>query len=183
MKNNQKHIDAAFINAYKQGDKNALTKLVKRWHLEFCKKAFWLVKDADLSKDIAQDCWQIIIHQLHNLENPSRFKSWAFRIVYSKSMDALRQKSRKRFKENELKQEQTVFHEEEDNSEIRARLLDAIGKLPVQQQIVLRLFYTQDYSLKEIAKMMNVSEGTVKSRLFHAREKLKTELIYKTRTQ
>ena len=58
-------------------------------------------------------------------------------------------------------------------------LLKAIKKLPEQQQIVIRLFYVEDYTLKEISEILNISIGTAKSRLFHAREKLK--LILKNR--
>jgi len=43
----------------------------------------------------------------------------------------------------------------------------------MQQQMVIKLFYTEEYSLKEISKTLNISVGTTKSRLFHAREKLK----------
>ncbi|MEE9364686.1 MAG: sigma-70 family RNA polymerase sigma factor [Cellulophaga sp.] len=53
-------------------------------------------------------------------------------------------------------------------------LLDTIKELPDQQQLVLRLFYLNEYSLKEISEVLAISVGTVKSRLFHAREKLKS---------
>ncbi len=64
---------------------------------------------------------------------------------------------------------------EEKNTEI-IKLQQAIKSLPNNQQIVLRLFYTQEYSLLEIGNILDISVGTVKSRLFHAREKLKTIL-------
>ncbi len=49
-----KRIDARLVEDFQSGNNEALAALVKRWHLLFCKKAFWIVKDADLSKDIAQ---------------------------------------------------------------------------------------------------------------------------------
>lgn len=175
MKWEQHNSDKHLIEAYQAGDTSALTSLVAKWHLEFCKKAYWLVKDPDMSKDIAQNSWRIIIDKLQTLEKPASFKSWAFRIVYSKSMDALRYQKRKRLKESELKQEQCVCYEasENDNKLLKEALLKAVQELPLQQQQVIRLFYTQEYSLKEISEMIGVSIGTAKSRLFHAREKLK----------
>ncbi|WP_460218695.1 RNA polymerase sigma factor [Psychroserpens sp. MEBiC05023] len=183
MNTNQQHIDVKLIQAFQNGDKKALTSLVERWHLEFCKKAYWLVKDVDLSKDIAQESWRIIIEKLHALEKPSSFRSWALRIVYSKSMDALRKQRRQRLKENELKQEQDIVVDDniQDNSQLKEALLKAIQGLPEHQQLVVRLFYTQEYSLKEISKMLEISVGTTKSRLFHAREKLK--LILKNKSK
>jgi RNA polymerase sigma-70 factor (ECF subfamily) len=177
--NSNQHIDVALIEAYKAGDKRALASLVERWHLEFCKKAYWIVKDADLSKDIAQESWKIIMNKLHTLEKPSSFKSWALRIVYSKSFDALRRQSRK------LKREQgfakvVVYVEDKENEDeapkIKEALLKAVNCLPEQQQVIIKLFYIQEYSLNEISDLLGISVGTTKSRLFHAREKLKKTL-------
>ena len=54
----------------------------------------------------------------------------------------------------------------------------AISELSENQQMVLRLFYKEDYSLNEMSDILEISVGTVKSRLFHAREELKTILKY-----
>ncbi|WP_298759891.1 RNA polymerase sigma factor [uncultured Psychroserpens sp.] len=175
MKTNT-HIDVELIEAYKSGNQNAMAQLVKRWHVIFCKKAFWIVKDADLSKDIAQDSWQVIMEKLHVLQKPSSFKSWAFRIVYSKSLDALRQQQKEQVKGETYKREQISLeynNEENDNALLKEKLLKAILTLPMQQQHIIKLFYVESYSLKEISDLLSISVGTVKSRLFHAREKLK----------
>ena len=169
--------DEILVEQFQSGNLSALPKLVKRWHKEFCNKAYWLTKDSDLSKDIAQDCWKIIINKIQDLKDPKSFRSWAFRIVYSKSLDALRENQRKR---TELKtyglSRVEVEEEPIDNSDLKKNLLKKISELPEQQQVVLKLFYTEDYSLREIGKILNISVGTAKSRLFHAREKLKTTI-------
>lgn len=169
--------DEKLVRQLQSGDMKALPQLVKRWHKDFCTKAYWLTKDPDLSKDIAQDCWRIIIDKIADLKDPKNFKSWAFRIVYSKSFDALRDIQRKR---NELQwyaYSQTEVEEEpSDDSELKKKLLKQIKALPEHQQTVIRLFYVEDYSLKEIGKLLNISVGTAKSRLFHARETLKTKI-------
>jgi RNA polymerase sigma-70 factor (ECF subfamily) len=69
-----------------------------------------------------------------------------------------------------------VETEEPKNEEsIKKALLKAINELPIEQQQAIRLFYVEEYSLKEIGDLLNISVGTVKSRLFHAREKLKVQ--------
>lgn len=173
-----KRLDASLVKAYQSGNKEALATLVKRWHLIFCNKAFWLVKDADLSKDIAQDTWQTIINKMVTLKDASSFGSWALRIVYSKSLDALRLKSKERLQQYTLSKEQIVVPEvEDDEFALKDKLINAIQNLPEQQQIVIKLFYLENYSLKEISNALVITEGTAKSRLFYAREKLKSVLI------
>ncbi len=171
-------IDEKLIIEYQSGNAKALTLLVKRWHKLFCKKAFWVVKDADLAKDIAQDSWNVIIRKIHELKNPKSFGSWALRIVYNKSLDAINANKRKSkiIKTYIYQQDEIVNEDENDNENLKSKLLKSIKELPQSQQVVIRLFYIEDYSLKEISNILNISLGTTKSRLFHAREKLKITL-------
>jgi RNA polymerase sigma factor (sigma-70 family) len=60
-------------------------------------------------------------------------------------------------------------------------LSKAIKTLPTKQQMVIKLFYVEEYSLKQISDLLNISLGTTKSRLFHAREKLKLILKEKNK--
>lgn len=173
-----KGIDAELVSSYQAGNTVALAELVKRWHLTFCNKAFWILKDRDVSKDIAQDSWRTIIDKMHDLKDVDRFGTWAMRIVYSKSMDHIRKESREREKQEQYKLEQPLVADEPEGSKVplKKRLLKEVRDLPDAQQHVLTLFYVEDYSLKDISKLLNISIGTAKSRLFHAREKLKKQL-------
>ena len=97
-------------------------------------------------------------------------------IVTRKSIDYLNKNNRDREKlkdyYNEPKVDNDLDHKESDLIKVH----EAIKGLPQDQQVVLRLFYLEEYSLKEISEILDKSEGTVKSRLYHAREKLKTIL-------
>ena len=174
MFNTSDESDEKLVKRVQAGDSSALPKLVNRWHKEFCNKAYWLTKDRDLSKDIAQDSWKDIIAKINDLKDPQSFKSWAFRIVFSKSFDVLRYNQRKRMELNSYATNLTEDEEElVDHSDLKKKLIKDINGLPEQQQAVLRLFYVEEYSIREISKLLDISVGTIKSRLFHAREKLK----------
>ena len=179
MKDNNNLSDKDLVIQYQQGNKKVISLLVKKWHLQFCKLAFWYVKDADLAKDIAQESWQIILNKLDKLENPERFKSWSISIVNRKAIDYLRfnkrveKKHQDYYKENKLN---SIIDIKNDNEELKKKLLKAIHMLSNDQQVVVRLFYTENYTLKEISRLLNISIGTAKSRLFHSREKLKSIL-------
>lgn len=166
--------DRFLVLQFQSGNNEALALLVKRWHKSFCEKAYWIVKDADVAKDIAQDSWSVIINKINDLKTPESFGSWALRIVYTKSLDWLKTRKRDQNHYKGYQQEQDIINIEPEDSElIKKQLLNTIKTLPKNQQVVIRLFYTQDYSLKEISDILNISIGTSKSRLFHAREKLK----------
>lgn len=180
MNKKQQLTDSELVLEYQSGSVLALNLLVKKRHKTFCEKSYWVVKDADVAKDIAQDSWGTVINKINHLKNPESFGSWALRIVYTKSLDWINTSKRM---ENHLqlyKNEQAalVTEDKNDTVELKKALLDKITKLPEHQQQVIKLFYVEDYSLKEIGKILNISVGTAKSRLFHAREKLKLTLKY-----
>ncbi|WP_028873500.1 RNA polymerase sigma factor [Psychroserpens burtonensis] len=166
--------DDILVLEFQLGNKKALASLVEKWHIIFCKKAYWLVKDADVAKDIAQESWQVIIEKIETLNDVSSFGSWASRIVYSKSLDHLRTRSKERLRVSKIdKQQIGIVETYKENTALKEVLLKAVKQLPDQQQVVVRLFYTESYSLKEISETLSISLGTAKSRLYNAREKLK----------
>tara|TARA_R110000868_G_scaffold52135_1_gene164926 strand:- start:228 stop:782 length:555 start_codon:yes stop_codon:yes gene_type:complete len=175
---NKKTDDGLLVLKYQSGNAKALALLVKRWHKLFCEKAYWIVKDADIAKDVAQDSWKTIIDNINGLKDADRFGGWALRIVYNKSLDVLNAKKRtiKTAEAYEYQQEEVTVNDESDKEDLKRALLITIKTLPVHHQAVIKLFYVQDYSLKEISNILNISVGTAKSRLFHAREKLKQKL-------
>ena len=170
--------DGWLVERYQSGHKNALTLLVKRWHVKFCKLAYLYTNDFDSAKDIAQESWNVIISKFNTLKDSSKFGGWALSIVNRKSIDWVRKQ--KRIKNN-LEYYKQALLSDSINEEVReidekSIVLNALHELPNNQQIVLRLFYLESYSIIKISKILNVSKGTVKSRLFYAREKLKTIL-------
>jgi len=96
-------------------------------------------------------------------------------IVTRKSIDWLRKEKRSFNNLKEYYETVEITREvyAQDLTEVQ-RLRNAIYSLSKGQQIVIRLFYLEAYSLNEICEILNLSKGTVKSRLFYAREKLKT---------
>lgn len=177
----EKSIDAHLVRQLQAGDTQALTALVKRWHKLFCEKAYWIIKDADQSKDIAQESWRIIIAKIQDLKEPEKFKYWALRIVYSKSLDLLKASNKKRmYLENFACEKELDTATNTHESQLKKDLLKALKLLSAKQQEVIKLFYVEDYTLKEIGSLLQISVGTAKSRLFHAREQLKTILKHRT---
>ena len=177
MRKQNKISDAHLIEDYQSGNQKSLLILVQRWHQTFCKVAYWYTKDVDAAKDVAQESWTVIMKKLDTLEDPNKFKSWSISLVKRRAIDWLRSKNREREKLYSFYQEGQHQGQSEENGQKAIQkliLLQGFQQLSTEQQYILRLFYIQSYSLKEIASVLKISTGTVKSRLFHAREKLKS---------
>ena len=176
MSDPSKIFDGLLVLQYRSGKKKALNLLVQKHHEKLCRHAYWYTGDAHASQDIVQDCWSIVIKKLHGLQDPNLFGSWVMRIVTRKSLDHVNKRKKNRVNLNRYyKTVQIGSFDVTEKPEIQ-KLRKAISMLKKDQQTVLRLFYIQDYTLKEISEILEISVGTVKSRLFHAREKLKTIL-------
>lgn len=180
MEKNNDIVDGWLVLQYQSGNKKALAVLVRRWHKVFCRKAYWVTKDKDVAKDIAQESWRVVLSKIHSLKEVNKFGSWALTIVYRKAIDWIRKNKKETEQLQNYFVEQSIPDEVRDEDELlKKELLKAILRLSENQQTVINLFYVEEYSLKEIGKILNISIGTAKSRLFHARENLK--LILKQR--
>ena len=175
MNKTNKIVDGWLVLQYQSGNEKALALLVKRWHKKMCSKAYWVTKDTAVSKDIAQDSWKTIINKIHKLKDPNSFGSWALTIVYRKSIDLVNSNKKENDKLHQYHYEQDVIvtNEQTNTDDLKKALLEAIQSLSEYHQMVVNLFYVEEYSLKQIAEILDISIGTAKSRLFHAREKLK----------
>ncbi len=175
MTDTNKIFDGLLILEYRGGSKKALGVLVNKYHRRLCRHACYYTKDMEAAQDVVQDSWGIMIRKLGSLKEPNLFGSWAFKIVTRKALNWVKQ-NKNRTKALTQRELIAEVNEAEENGVQNQKVKSAISKLKENQQIVLRLFYTESYSLLEIASILGISVGTVKSRLFHAREKLKTIL-------
>lgn len=180
MKPSKKIEDSWLIAQYCNGHQKAMAVLVKRWHIRFCKRAYTYTYDVDIAKDIAQDAWITILKNINTIENPDKFGSWGLSIVTKKSIDWYRKSKRVQEKNQDIFLEKSELLTEEKgilgNQLVKEKLKTAITSLSKEQQSVLKLFYVESYGIMEISEILHISKGTVKSRLYYAREKLKTIL-------
>lgn len=174
--------DSLLINAYQSGNKKAFNLLVKRWNPTFCKHALWYVKQEAIAQDIAQECWIVILSKIHMLKDANKFAPWALQIVHRRAIDHFRKEQKKPVIRQEkafneaINSSQAVKTASEQKEQSLVLMQKAIQQLPVKQRIVIELFYKNELNLTQIAQVLSVSKGTIKSRLFYARESLKQQL-------
>lgn len=165
-----KILDELLVLQAQDGDSKSLAILVKRWHKKLVAYCYKQTNDLEVSKDLVQESWQAIIKSISTLKDPAKFRVWAFRIVHNKAISWIRAIQKERILEEAVINETEVATEEEpDFGPIRR----AVNLLPENQKTILTLFYHHSYSVHEIAEILNLTSGTVKSRLFYARRKVK----------
>jgi RNA polymerase sigma-70 factor (ECF subfamily) len=178
MRNEKEHIIIEALARKSQlGDREALKQLIKRFNKVLSYKVLHHTRDRDSLEDIVQECWYAIINNLSEVKFQIGFEAWALNIARNKAVDWIRvqQRARKIIGSSESDNfETTVDFEEEDLVEMRKKEVRICMKLlPQTQQIILELFYKENLKISEIADVLEISKGTVKSRLFNAREHLK----------
>ncbi len=155
-------------------DREALGALVDLWQPRLLRHALRLTGAADAAAEVVQETWLAIVRGLRGLDDPARFRAWAYRIVGNKAADWVRRTARRRADSVALEADPPAPGPPDapPGDEIAA-LRRALGELPPEQRAVLAMFYLDEMPLGEIAAATGVPLGTVKSRLHHARGHLK----------
>jgi RNA polymerase sigma-70 factor (ECF subfamily) len=162
------------------GNETAFTELYGLWRADLRRLAMVRVEHSEAADEVITEAWLAIARGLPRLDDPACFPRWAFRIVERRSADWIRQRARTRRQEaaaisaaDDLAPASPFSGEPSDDV---LRLRNAIAHLPAEQRELLHLYYDLERSIGEIAEVLAIPAGTVKSRLFSARETLKQQL-------
>ena len=159
------------------GEPDALDALIARWHPALWSYARRVTGDPDAAADVVQDAWLRILRALPGLRDPARLRPWMFGIARRVLMDRFRaQYAAPAFADVEPGD----LAEPDDRREAALaaeELHAALDALPVSERELLALFYLEELSLNELADVLSVPVGTVKSRLFRARRLLRERLV------
>lgn len=130
---------------------------------------FNYVKNVDDTADLHQEVFIKLLNSETEYENDEHIKAWLIRVSKNVSINFLR---KKKYISDAPFPEDIPFFDKEDNSD----LIKEILALPEKYRIPIHLFYYEDYSIKQIAMVLDMPEATVKIRLKRGREKLKKSL-------
>jgi RNA polymerase sigma-70 factor (ECF subfamily) len=166
--------DFSLVKRFVEGEEYVFNELMKR-HKEKVRNIIYItLSEPDAADDIAQDVFITIYHNLKNFRFESQFTTWIYRITVNKCKDYLRKKNvRKIFLPLKDNEELPVFDSITEDKDIKYIVRSAISLLPDKLRIPLVLKDIEGFSYQEIAETMQCEIGTVKSRIFRAREGLK----------
>ena len=181
--------EGALIRRARDGDSAAMNDLVEGHYKQAYNLAYHLSGNYDEANDIAQEAFIRVFHSLTHFRGDANFSTWLYRIVTNVFLDE-RKKQKVRahssLEEYLELEDNTVTRQIEDpspgpehlveQSERNAVVGDAVRSLPEIQRSMIAMYHFQSLSYEEIAAILNLPIGTVKSRLNRARLALKNKL-------
>lgn len=181
--------EATIIKQVLEGDVNAFEGLVKEYEKNVYNLALRMTGDPEDAADMAQDAFIKAYSSLSSFRGDSKFSVWLFRIVSNLCLDFLRSRKRRptvslSVENDEGEDMEFEIADESQSPETlleqkltRAAVRRGLDSLPPEQRQILLLREIQGLSYEEIAQVLELESGTVKSRIFRARKRLSAFLL------
>ena len=181
--------EQGLVERLKAGETKAFRELVERYKKQAYYVAYDLMGTHEDAEDISQEAFIKVYRSIGSFRGEAQFSTWLYRIVVNLCISEKRKKSSKDMEyfgdtiPEEAHHAQDIDpsdHPEKalQSQKIQEHIREALDKLPSQQKTVFVLRFYQDLSLKEIGRVMKLSEGTVKSHLFRTLRKLREYLKF-----
>jgi RNA polymerase sigma-70 factor (ECF subfamily) len=174
-KNSPKERDSALLVAIAAGDRRAVEELYLSYHRRLARFLSRFTPRYENVEEIINDTFMVVWQSAKDFRNASQVSTWIIGIAYRTALKSFRrQKNHAGARSLEDYPEQTV--DPTFDAEVRDWLKHGLSRLPIEQRLTLELAYNMGHSLEEIAAITDCPVGTVKARMFHAREKLRQYL-------
>lgn len=177
QKQKERALEALLVARSRGGDRRAMAQLVELRGPRLYAHAARLLGEAEGARDVVQEAWVEILRSLPGLREDGAFLPWALRIVSRRVARDIRRRQKGRVMAQELRADGAgVTPEAGPGAVDGARLRAAVATLPGPQRAAVALFYLEEMSVAEVAVALDVPVGTVKTRLMHARARLRGHL-------
>jgi len=173
-----KERELVLLNKIRSGDKSAYMELIQPYTERLLRKAIAMTKNDDDAEDVLQDALISGFRSIGNFRADSGVYTWLYRIVINKSKDFLlktKNRGEKPISEGEylILDERMGYEKKLELNDESNYLIKKVNSLDEVYKEVIELRYFEEMSYSEIASVLNCNIGTVKSRLFKAKELLK----------
>jgi RNA polymerase sigma-70 factor (ECF subfamily) len=167
--------DHDLLTAVAGGDRRALEELYLGYHRRLARFLLRFTPRYENVEEIINDTFMVVWQSAKDFRHASRVSTWIIGIAYRTALKSLRrQKNHTAAANLDDVPEQVV--DPNSDTEVSDWLMHGLNRLPLEQRLTLELAYQMGHSLEEIAAITQCPVGTVKARMFHAREKLRQYL-------
>ena len=177
--------DLQLLEAIQQGDDSAYEELINRHKNYAYTIALRILGNREEAEEVAHDAFIKVFASLDQFKKQSKFTTWLFRIVHNLSVSQKRKRKKWVAWEDSLNDRLRIephLHELEID-ERKAFLQEAMMQLQPSDATLLTLFYLKEFSLVEIAEIIEISSNNLKVKLFRARQRLAKEMSRILRTE
>jgi RNA polymerase sigma factor (sigma-70 family) len=169
-----KIVDELLVLQCQEGNREAFNRLVSRWQDRLWRHACQMTGSEDAAWDVVQETWAAVVKGIRRLERPSAFPRWVYAVCTNRCVDWVRDRQRQRKLAAGLAgQGGPPSDPPPAAADAPEAVRRATARLPEDQRAAVSLYYGEGLSVGEVAEVLGVPEGTVKSRLYHAREALR----------
>lgn len=176
--------DLELVDRVQSGDQEAFQQLVEKYQRKVYSICYGMLKDSEESLDVSQEVFIKVYRYLEKFNRESSFYTWLYRITVNMCIDHIRKNSRVHKVEYDDRLEHEGAGDDEHilpsrlgihpdrvygRKELRQKMLEALETLSEKHRTILILREVEGLSYEEMADVLNISKGTVMSRLFHAR--------------
>ena len=171
--------DLQLIAASKGGDQDAFAQLVQRYQRRVFNLVYRMLQQYEEANETTQETFLAAWQGLPAFRGDARFATWLYRIAYNCSLKQLEQRKRDKALQVALEAEQDntkLTDTEMDVRDRQALVREHLSHLPAKYRIVLILRHLQDMTYEEMAEILTMPIGTIKTHLFRARNLLKERL-------
>lgn len=179
--------DRELVSRILGGERDLFTQLMTRYERRVVNYVYRITHRYEEAHDLAQEIFMKVYLALDRYDPKFQFSTWLFRIAQNSAIDAVRKKSLPEVPlmrqtdddeeiEREVVDERVTPHRALHNKQLSAAIDKAVGKLPADYRELIQLRHFAELSYEEIATMKKLPLGTVKNKLFRARNLLKAEL-------
>ncbi len=184
--------DKQLVSLCRRGDERAARELVNRFQRPVFSIIYRMVRDREKAEDLAQETFVRTFNNLDRYDRSYKFSSWLFKIAYNLTVDHLRRKELKTISIHGSPDAVTADQQEAtsvtlesteelpdarmESLELADQLEEAIGKLREEYRTAILLRHVEGRPYEEIAEIMDIPLGTVKTYIFRARRQLRQDL-------
>jgi RNA polymerase sigma-70 factor, ECF subfamily len=158
------------------GDREALRELYLSYQRRLRNFLLRFTRREDLVEEVINDSLYVVWCKAGEFRGESRLSTWVMGIAYRHALQTLRRRGHQLFHAMPIENERLAAPDQMDAAETGEWVALAMRRLPADQQVTMELAYGQGHSCEEIAQIMGCPVNTVKTRMFHARRKLRTLL-------
>ena len=174
-KNSAKEQDNALLVAIAAGDRRALEELYLSYHRRLSRFLSRFTQRYENIEEIINDTFMVVWQSAKDFRHASQVSTWIIGIAYRTALKSFRRQKNHAAAQNlDDCPEQTV--DPTVDTEVQDWLKRGLSQLPSEQRLTLELAYHMGHSLEEIAAITECPVGTVKARMYHARERLRQYL-------